>query len=89
MGKPRHGLTDRDHLTGLGHGRGDHAVGAGLEVGIGKLIAGEIERAFGALETALRLVACRLFAIELGHGRKAAALERGVALLVGARLSET
>ena len=88
MGKPRHRLADRDNLARLGQGRRDHAVGAGLEVRIGKLVTREIERALGPFETAVGFVARRLLAIELGHRRKPAALERGVAFLVGGRLGE-
>ena len=45
MGEPRHRLAERHHLARLGQRRGDHAVGVGLELRIGELIAGEIERA--------------------------------------------
>ena len=45
MGEPRHRLADRDDLAGLGERRGDDAVGVALELGIGQLIAGEVERA--------------------------------------------
>ena len=54
VGEPRHRLADGDDLAGLGQGRGDHAVGVGLEVGIAERIAGEVERALGALRAGLR-----------------------------------
>src|SRR5205823_9685857 len=67
VGEARHGLTNCDHLTWLGERGGDHAVGIGLEVGIGELVAREIERALRAVEAALCFIACRLLAVEVGQ----------------------
>ena len=88
MGEPRHRLADGDDLAGLGQRRGDHAVGVGLEFGIGELIAREVERALGALEPPFGLVLGGLLAIEVGDRRIAAPSQRGVALEIGGRLRE-
>ena len=51
MCEPGHGLADGHDLAGLGKRRRNDAFGIGPKVGIAVLIAGEIERAAGALET--------------------------------------
>ena len=80
MGEPCHRLTEGDDLTGLGQRRRNHAVGIGLEIGIGELVAGEVERAPRALEAPFGFVLGRLLAIEVGDRGIAACLQRGVAL---------
>ena len=50
MCEPGNGLADGHDLTGLGKRRRNDAFGIGAKVGIAVLIAGEIERAAGALE---------------------------------------
>ena len=62
MREPRHRLADGDDLSGLRERRGDDAVGIGAKLGIGELVAGELECAARALEPALGFVACRLLA---------------------------
>ena len=89
VGEPRHRLADGDDLAGLGQGRGDHAVGVGLEVGIAELHCGARSSArLARCEPPFGLVIRRLLAVEVGDRREALALERGVALQVGGRLGE-
>ena len=88
VGEARDGLTDCDHLTCLGEGGGDHAVGVGLEIGIGELIARQIERALRAVEAALCFIACRLLAVEIDDRGPAVGLELRIAVEVGSRLRE-
>ena len=66
MGEPRHRLPDGHDLARLGQRRRDDAVGVGLELRIGELIAGKIERALRALEAAFGLVLGGLLAIVVG-----------------------
>jgi hypothetical protein len=56
MGKLRDRLADGHHLSGLDACRRDDAVSVGLELGVGQLVAGQIERAARARKPALGLV---------------------------------
>jgi hypothetical protein len=69
-------------------GGGDHAVGVGLELGTGELIARQIERAPRAIEPALCFIGCRLLAVEVGDRGPAVGLELRMALEIGSRLRE-
>ena len=69
MCEPGHGLTDGHDLAGLGKRRRNDAFGIGPKVGITVLIAGEIERAAGALEPSFRFVVGRLLALEVRDRR--------------------
>ena len=60
----------------------------GLELGIGELVAREVERPLRAFEPALRLVLRGLLAFVVCDGRIAARLQAGEAQLVGRRLRE-
>ena len=86
MRQPRYGLTDRDNLSGLGEGRGDHAINVSLKIAIGELVAGELERALRARESALGLIVRRLLEIELGDRRVTALLQGGIALQISSSL---
>jgi hypothetical protein len=61
-------LPRRDHLPGINQGRGDDATAVGKKRGVGKRIAGEVDRAFGAVEARACLVSGGLGRIELGVG---------------------
>ena len=89
MGELHDRLADRDDLSGFGPRRRDHAVGVGLEIGIGELVAGEVERAAGAPEAAFGFVVRRLLAVVFGDRRVAARLQRGVAVEIGRGLRKT
>jgi hypothetical protein len=69
MCEPGHGLTDGHDLAGLGKRRRNDAFGIGPKVGIAMLIAGEIERAAGALEPPFRFVVGSFFALEIRDRR--------------------
>ena len=88
MREPRHRLAERDDLSGLRQRRRDDAVGVGLEVAVGELVAREIERAPGAFEPAFGFVLRPLLAVEVGDRRVAARAQRRVALEIGRRLRE-
>ena len=59
MRKLRDRLTNGDDLSRFDIGRCDHAIRIGLEIGIGELVAGEIERAASAGETAIGFIVGR------------------------------
>src|SRR5262245_60737332 len=88
VGETGHGLTDCNHLTWLGERGGDHAVGVGLEIGIGELIARQIECAPRAVEAALCFIACRLLAVKVGDRRPAVSPNLRIALEISCRLRE-
>jgi hypothetical protein len=88
VGEARHRLADGNDLAGLSQGGGDHAGGVGLEVGIVELVLREVERAPGAVEAALCLVARRLLALEVRRRRPTLALELCVTLEIRRSLRE-
>jgi hypothetical protein len=88
MGEPHHALPDGHDLTGLRHGRGDHAIGVGLELRIGKLIACQIKCALRPLQPAVGLILGGLLAIVVGNRRIAALAQRAIAQLVGRGLRD-
>ncbi len=88
MGEPHDRLTQRHHLARLGQDGGDHTVGVGLEIRVGKLVAREFERTLRPLHPAFGFVPGGLLALIVGRGRKTALAQVLVALLVGGGLGQ-
>jgi hypothetical protein len=86
--QPHHRLADGDDLPRLRERRGDDAVGIRLELGIGKLVARELERTPCPFEPAVGLVLGRLLAFVICDGGIAARLQAGKAHFVRGRLGE-
>src|SRR5204862_23964 len=79
---------DCDNLTWFGERGGDHAVGIGLEIGVGELVARKIKRAPRALKATLCFIARCLLAVKVGDRGPAVGLELRIALEVGSRLRD-
>ena len=75
-------------MARLGKGRGDDAVGVGLEFRISELIARKLERALRPLEAAFGLILRGLLAIVVGDRGIAASFQGSEALLIGRGLRQ-